>query len=312
MRIEVYNESHKEMWDDFVLNSKNGTFLFFRDFIEYHGSRFKDYSLLFFENDVLVALMPGHIEDKVFYSHKGLTYGGLIMGTATTAQMVLMIFEHLIFTFKQQGVEKIIYKAVPHIYHIYPAEEDLYALFRCGAAIFERNISSTILLPNRIEYSKSRKNGIKKSRSHNLQVEYSSDLASFWEILTHNLQIKYNKQPVHTLHEINYLKKRFSENIHLYVVKNENDMMLGGCLLFETQKLVHVQYTAATEDGKSLGAVDLLIDHVINIYSDKGKEYLDYGISNENGGLFLNESLIYQKEGFGGRGIIYDIYIVKI
>ena len=30
--------------------------------------------------------------------------------------------------------------------------------------------------------------------------------------------------------------------------------------------------------------------------------------STENMGNVLNESLIFQKEGFGGRGVIYDIY----
>ena len=75
MRIEVYNHTYKKQWDDFVKKSKNGTFLFFRDFIEYHGEKFKEYSLMFFIEDELVALMPGHIENKVFYTHKGLTYG---------------------------------------------------------------------------------------------------------------------------------------------------------------------------------------------------------------------------------------------
>lgn len=312
MRIEVYNHTYKKQWDDFVKKSKNGTFLFFRDFIEYHGDKFKDYSLMFFIEDELVALMPGHIENKVFYTHKGLTYGGLVMSVTVTAEVVLKIFEYLIFTFKQQGIEKIIYKAVPHIYHSYPAEEDLYALFRFGAEVTERNISSTIQLPKSIEYSRTRKSGIKKSISENVSVEYSSNFEDFWKILETNLQTKYNSTPVHTKEEIVYLKDKFPQNIHLYVAKDNDGLVQGGCLLFETDKLVHVQYSSATAKGKSIGVMDCLIDFVINIYTQKGKTYFDYGTSNENNGLFLNEKLIYQKEGFGARGIIYDIYVVKI
>lgn len=312
MRIEVYNHTYKKQWDDFVKKSKNGTFLFFRDFIEYHGEKFKDYSLMFFIEDELVALMPGHIENKVFYTHKGLTYGGLVMSITITAEVVLKIFEYLIFTFKQQGIEKIIYKAVPHIYHSYPAEEDLYALFRFGAAVTERNISSAILLPKSIEYSRTRKSGIKKSISENVSVEYSSNFEDFWKILETNLQTKYNSTPVHTKEEIVYLKDKFPQNIHLYVAKDNDGLVQGGCLLFETDKLVHVQYSSATAKGKSIGVMDCLIDFVINIYTQKGKTYFDYGTSNENNGLYLNEKLIYQKEGFGARGIIYDIYVVKI
>lgn len=312
MRIEVYNHTYKKQWDDFVKKSKNGTFLFFRDFIEYHGEKFKEYSLMFFIEDELVALMPGHIENKVFYTHKGLTYGGLVMSITITAEVVLKIFEYLIFTFKQQGIEKIIYKAVPHIYHSYPAEEDLYALFRFGAAVTERNISSAIQLPKSIEYSRTRKSGIKKSISENVSVEYSSNFEDFWKILETNLQTKYNSTPVHTKEEIVYLKDKFPKNIHLYVAKDNDGLVQGGCLLFETDKLVHVQYSSATAKGKSIGVMDCLIDFVINIYTQKGKTYFDYGTSNENNGLYLNEKLIYQKEGFGARGIIYDIYVVKI
>lgn len=312
MRIEVYNHTYKKQWDDFVKKSKNGTFLFFRDFIEYHGEKFKEYSLMFFIEDELLALMPGHIENKVFYTHKGLTYGGLVMSITITAEVVLKIFEYLIFTFKQQGIEKIIYKAVPHIYHSYPAEEDLYALFRFGAAVTERNISSAIQLPKSIEYSRTRKSGIKKSISENVSVEYSSNFEDFWKILETNLQTKYNSTPVHTKEEIVYLKDKFPQNIHLYVAKDNDGLVQGGCLLFETDKLVHVQYSSATAKGKSIGVMDCLIDFVINIYTQKGKTYFDYGTSNENNGLYLNEKLIYQKEGFGARGIIYDIYVVKI
>ncbi|MDL2303653.1 GNAT family N-acetyltransferase, partial [Dysgonomonas sp. OttesenSCG-928-D17] len=95
MKIKPYTPEHKSEWDEFVRNSKNGTFLFYRDFIEYHGDRFGDYSLLFYCDDILTAIMPGYIADKIYYSHGGLTYGGLIMANHTTAANVLELMEHL-------------------------------------------------------------------------------------------------------------------------------------------------------------------------------------------------------------------------
>ena len=38
------------------------------------------------------------------------------------------------------------------------------------------------------------------------------------------------------------------------------------------------------------------------------KRFLDFGISTEDDGHYLNTSLIFQKEGFGGRGVCYDKY----
>lgn len=309
MEIRLYTPESKTEWDNFVRKSKNGTFLFFRDFIEYHGSRFNDYSLLFYEKGKLIALMPGHIEDKVFYSHKGLTYGGLIMGAETKTKDVLSVFEYLTVTFRHQGIKKIVYKVVPHIYHLQPSEEDLYALFRYNAILTERNISSTIYSTERLKYSELRKRGIKKAEKNNLKIEKSSDFREFWNILAENLQSRYDKRPVHSLAEITYLKNKFPENIHLYVVKDE-DNIIAGSVVFETKTAVHIQYIAASDKGKESGAIDLLVDHIINSYPDK--RYFDYGVSTEDNGQYLNESLIAQKEGFGARATVYDIYTIDL
>jgi hypothetical protein len=277
--------------------------------MEYHVSRFNDYSLLFYEKGKLIAIMPGHIEDKVFYSHKGLTYGGLVMNADTKAKDVLSIFEYLTVTFRHQGIKKIIYKAIPHIYHQQPSEEDLYALFRYNAVLTERNISSTIYLAERLKYSELRKRGIKKAEKNNLKIEESQDFAAFWDILSENLQTRYNKQPVHSLEEIVFLKNKFPENIHLYVVKDEVNL-IAGSVVFETKTVAHVQYIAASDNGKESGATDLLVDHIINSYPDKS--YFDYGVSTEENGLYLNENLIQQKEGFGARATVYDIYTIDL
>lgn len=311
MKIEIYNAESKEKWDDFVRSSKNGTFLLYRDFIEYHGDRFNDYSLMFYEGEKLVAVMPGHIQGRIYYSHQGLTYGGLIMSSETTALEIMQLFECLTITFRHQGIKKIVYKAIPHIYHRLPAEEDLYALFRYKAVLTTRNISSTILLSEKIRYSDSRKNGLKKAKKNNLKVKESDNLKEFWQILSSNLKERYNKEPVHTPEEITYLKNTFPNNIHLFSVINAENKILGGCLVFETDSVVHAQYTAATEDGKNKGAVDIVIDHIINVIYPH-KKYFDYGTSTENGGLYLNENLIYQKEGFGARATVYDIYTIEL
>ena len=56
-----------------------------------------------------------------------------------------------------------------------------------------------------------------------------------------------------------------------------------------------------------MGALDLLFDTLIDSCSGSFK-YFDFGRSTEHGGRYLNESLIFQKEGFGGRGVCYDTY----
>ena len=41
------------------------------------------------------------------------------------------------------------------------------------------------------------------------------------------------------------------------------------------------------------------------------KDYFDFGNSNENNGEFVNQGLLYWKEGFGARSITQDFYEIK-
>ena len=103
------------------------------------------------------------------------------------------------------------------------------------------------------------------------------------------------------------LAGRFPHNIRLFTANDDGDTVLAGVVVYETANVAHLQYIAASPAGKKAGALDMLIMHLIeNVY--KEKQYIDFGISTENGGKVLNEGLISQKEGFGGRAIVYDTY----
>ncbi len=310
MEIKQYKDYYKSQWDTLVRESKNGTFLHCRDFIEYHGSRFTDHSLLFFEKGKLLSVIPGHIQENTFYTHAGLTYGGFVLPASIHSTQVLDMFSLLVRYLKEQNIKKVIYKAIPHIYHRQPAEEDLYALFRNGAKLETRNISSSILLSEKLPYSTLRKRMISKAIKNGLQVDESCNFDPFWEILQNNLRSKYNTDPVHTLHEISHLKQKFQDEIKLYIVKDPNCKIVAGSVIFLTPTVVHIQYIAAGDDGMETGAIDLLVDYIINKYPDK--KYFDYGISTEDGGTYLNENLISQKEGFGARATVYDIYSIDL
>lgn len=312
MKIVRYTKCNKEPWDNFVAHSKNGTFLLYRDFMDYHADRFTDHSLLFYKENQLLGILAANERQNTFFSHQGLTYGGLITGTETKASDVLEIFEHLIKYLSDLGFQELCYKAIPYIYHKQPSDEDLYALFIQKAQLKSRSISSAIFLPKeRINYSNSRTNGLKKAKKARLHIAETSDFESFWEILSKNLSTKYKTAPTHSLEEILLLKSRFPKNILLYGVFNPNNELVGGEVVFETDCVTHAQYTAATNDGISSGAIDLVIDHIINKAS-ASKKYFDYGISTEDNGLYLNRGLIEQKEGFGARAIVYDIYSIKL
>ncbi len=142
--IKRYRKEFEETWNHFVDISKQGTFLFYRNYMDYHEDRFSDYSLLVLHKQRVVALLPANREEHTLWTHAGLTYGGLITSMSVTTANVCDIFTAINEFLKKNGFDKVIYKAIPWIYHRIPAEEDLYALINiCNARIIERHISST-------------------------------------------------------------------------------------------------------------------------------------------------------------------------
>ncbi|MCL5950042.1 MAG: GNAT family N-acetyltransferase, partial [Candidatus Bathyarchaeota archaeon] len=180
----VYKPQLAAVWDNFVSASKNATFLLLRNYMDYHCDRFVDHSLLFHRDDQLVALMPANIVGDVLYSHAGLTYGGILSGYDMTAPLMLSIFEELKNHCQSQGIKKIVYKAIPSMYHSAPSEEDLYALFRSEAKLIGRNLSSCIFLPERRRFNKKRREAVTKAKNHNVIVKQSFDFGGFMDKLS--------------------------------------------------------------------------------------------------------------------------------
>lgn len=307
MEIRRYRREDKELWNSFVSKARNATFLFDRNYMDYHADRFDDNSFMFYHKGKLKAVLPANVAGDTLYSHQGLTYGGLLLDKKATVEDVLECFDSLNSWLRENGISKVVYKALPWIYQQYPSEEDLYVLtWKCKAQLISRDISSSIVIDNKLKFAESRKSGIRKALSLNIEVGESNDVDGFWHILEDNLGNRYNAKPVHTSSEMKLLMSRFPNNIRLYVAKM-NGEIVGGTLIYVTPQVVHTQYISASVEGKKHGALDLLFDYIINkVYANC--RYFDFGKSTEQGGAYLNEPLIFQKEGFGGRGVCYDWY----
>jgi hypothetical protein len=304
--IRRYSPELVDDWNGFVASSKNGTFLFDRRYMDYHADRFIDHSLMIYRRGRLYALLPGNVNGDTFYSHQGLTYGGLLMNDKTTAADVVEIFRMINAYLRAEGLKTVVYKPVPWIYHQQPSEEDLYAIIQVCDVRITRGLSSAITREHLNEWYRIRQNGVQKAKKAGVRIEQTEDYHSFWHILSNNLRERYGLNPVHTVEEIELLHQRLPENIRLFVAK-EGQQTIGGCVLYVTGRVVHSQYIAASPRGRELHALDLLFEEVI-AQSLKNHAYFDFGISTEKQGTYLNQQLIYQKEGFGGRGICYEWY----
>lgn len=306
VRIERYRAERRAEWNQFVDEAKNGVFLFDRGYMDYHADRFTDHSLMFLDDDRLVALLPASERDDALVSHGGLTYGGVITGRRMTTPVMLAIFDAIRAYLREQRLAGLVYKVVPHIYHDVPAEEDLYALFVHDARLVRRDLSSTILLADRVAVTKGRKSSVGAARKRGLVVGQSDDFHAFMKVEEAHLARRYGVKPVHTGEELTLLAGRFPQAIKLFAASLENEL-LGGIVVYESRQVAHAQYIAATEAGKQAGALDLVMDHLLtSVYPSK--RYFDFGISTERGGRELNTGLVAYKESYGARATVYDVY----
>jgi hypothetical protein len=307
--VVPYTESRKGEWDAFVAESKNGTFLFLRDYMEYHADRFADASLMFFDDDELAAVMPASIDGSHVVSHGGLTFGGVVSGRRMRAKTMLDIFDALAVRARESGMTALTYKCVPYVYSDVPADEDRYALFRHDAQRIRCDLSVAVAQTDRIPYTKGRKWAVNKSKKSGLTVGESSDIEAFMEMETEHLRSKFDAAPVHTAAEMRLLASRFPKNIRLFTATLDG-RLLAGLLVYESKNVAHAQYIGTTEEGRDLCALDAIVDHLLgDVFAQK--RYFDFGTSNGDGGRYLNEGLIDNKESYGARGVAHEFYELR-
>ncbi len=308
--VKQYQERDYASWNTFIGKAKNATFLFHRDFIEYHKDGFEDFSLLIFDAEKLVAVLPANRVGDMVYSHQGLTYGGLVYNEQSRLYTVISFFSAILSFLEEKNVQKLHLKTVPSIYHIRPSEEIQYALFLAEAQLVRRDTLAVVDLSQKNNFSKIKKRGVQKGMSNGLVIKEELNFESFWnEILIPNLYEKHKVKPVHSIEEIKLLKSLFPKKIRQFNVYH-NEKMVAGTTIFESVNVAHCQYISKYEGDENLGSLDFLYHFLItDVFANK--RFFDFGISNESEGKKLNEGLSSWKESFGASTIVHDFYEVK-
>lgn len=288
--VRKYQSSDYSLWNEFVANAKNATFLFHRDFMEYHSDRFEDFSLLIFDpKDSLIAILPANRVEDVLYSHQGLTYGGLVVQERIDLIQLEIVFNCLRIYLKENDIKNATFKIIPSIYHRIKSFEFDLILHKNASIIENREMSLVIDFSQELKISKSKLRHFKKSNPE-LEIREEDDMEPFWNnVLIPRLQEKYNSTPVHSLEEINQLKGKFKTNIVQFSAYH-NKKIVAGLTLFITEDVVKSQYGATTKEGEKLRALDFLFITLIKRYKFEGKKYFDMGTVHNNPGL-LNQKI---------------------
>lgn len=310
-RICKYNSNHYTEWNSFVSNASNATFLFYREFMEYHKDRFEDYSLCVYnDKNILIALLPANIDNDKLISHQGLTYGGLIISKDINFTEYSKIFETLLEYLSVNNIHFLLLKPIPKIYDQFVTDKFDSFTNILNAINPSKDISLATDLKNTIHFSKLRLRGVKKAIKAKLRIEECEDLTSFWnELLIPNLKTKFDTTPTHSIDEIKKLKNNFPRNIRQFNVYN-NNTLVAGTTIFDTEYVAHSQYISGAEAYNHLGGLDFLFHHLITeVFKDKN--YFNFGVSTANSEGQINEGLFRWKQGFDAKPVIHNTFLIK-
>ena len=310
--ITRYTPAHAPEWNRLVAESRNGTFLLDRRFMDYHADRFEDCSLIASKKGKVHAILPANItSDRILHSHQGLTYGGWLTPTRHfDGSDMLDLFSDWLRWCRAENIRAIDYKPVPSIYWRLPAAEDLYALWRFGAVQTGAGLSSAFPLARRPRFEERQRRNMKRALKEDVTVLKTEDSTAFMSLVDSCLQERHGVGAVHTGDELGRLRASFPANIDLWIAVNQNGDPEAGVCVFNTGQVIHAQYISTTPEGRDHGSLALLFDHIMQAYPEA--EWFDFGISTEDNGHYLNTGLLRQKTELGGRGVLYPRFTLTL
>ncbi|MDX1700579.1 MAG: GNAT family N-acetyltransferase, partial [Melioribacteraceae bacterium] len=305
MEIVEYSEEWKEQWDQFVLESSNGTMFHMQKFFDYHTpGKFKFDHLIFLENNKIAALLPGSLIDgKIFESPIGASYGSIVIGDITFLK-TQEIVRTLINYGKQKGWKEFILTAAPMIYETFPNHNLDFAMLWQGFNFDLHYISSAIKLdPNRDIIERFRptiRRNIRKSFKEGIRVEINEKYDEFYPILLEN-KARHNVKPTHSYEDLMKLKELMPDRLRLFMVYLDEKPIAGSLMFYANKNVAICFYNMLLYEYAQYKPIQRVMFEVVKDATESGYNYVDIGVSQDTSAvnpMTPSESLIDFKEKF--------------
>ena len=295
IELSKYNREHKMSWDKFVSRTEPELLLHYRDYMDYHSDRFDDFSICFWENNELIAIVPGNSIGNSWHSHQGLTFGGVISATQDLSQIIKLNLLLCKFLIENDFASSTITIPSNSFWEKGNAEH-VYALVQLNYEIIGNHLNQFIGM-NKTLPAKKHSNARAADRKGITLSTSAKHLHELYQLIDRGLEEKYHRKPTHTLLELESLRESFPKEISIYTMIFA-DKVVAGAITFESRNCVHIQYLAASNQGKTLRAQDLLIRELHELAKTNNRN-LSFGKSTSGTDAALNEQLFRFKSEFG-------------
>jgi hypothetical protein len=319
MEIIPYTEAWKEKWDDFVLKSNNGTMFHLQRFLDYHTpGKFTFNHLMFVEKTRIVAVLPGGLQNGVFESPVGASYGSIVTGDIRFSEAMRLVSTLLEYGGKN-GIHEFMLTPAPIIYERHPSQSLDFAMLWQGFHYSLHYIASAVKLnPGRDSlerFQATARRNIKNSiKNPDIRVEVNERYDEFYPILIKN-KAKHNVKPTHTLDDLLRLKELLPERLKLYMLYFKETPIAGSLIFFGNDQIAICFYNMLLYEYGELKPVDRLMHEVIRDATASGYRYVDIGVSQETAAenpMTPRISLIDYKENFDARTVMRNTFQIRL
>lgn len=316
LRARPYTPDDEQSWDDLVAGSWNGTFLHTRRYLSCVDDAVADASLVVEDaRGRLVGVLPAgvHATDQTMIeSHPAVAYGGVVHRGDLTGPRMVAALEAIVDRYYHDGWRTLRYKAVPHVYHRMPADDDLYALYRLRASRSRCDVASVVDLSERLPPSSRRARSLRKAQRAGIEVTRGAEYVdALWSVISERLADKFDAEPLHDAEALARLQTLFQNGVQC-VVGLLDRSVVAGVVLFRTGRVDHAQYIAADDRGYRTSALDAVLFACLDDCGQSGARYFSFGNSTVYGGRVFNEGLFSYKSGFGAGAVVHECYDLRL
>lgn len=311
MEIIEYTKKWKNKWDNFVLESNNGTIFHMQKFFDYHSEgKFAFNHLIFLDKGNIVALLPGSRIGNLFESPIGSSYGSIVTKDVKFSYAMEMVSTLLSYG-KKTGIKEFLLTSAPRVYEKHPNENLDFAMLWQGFNYDLHYISSAIkLFPDQDIISRFqptvRRNIRKVLKNPYVRIEMNDHYDEFHPILVKN-KARHEIKPTHTLEDLLKLKKLLPENILLFMVYYKDVPIAGSNVFICNKQVALCFYNMLNYEYENLKPIHRVMYEVVKWATENGYQYVDIGVSQDtkaDNPMTPSMSLIDFKEKFDAKTVM--------
>jgi len=311
MEIIEYTEKWKDKWDNFVLESNNGTIFHMQKFFDYHHEgKFTFNHLIFLDKGNIVALLPGSMIGSLYESPIGSSYGSIVTKDVKFAY-AMEIVSALLKYGNKTGIKEFLLTSAPRVYEKHPNENLDFAMLWQGFNYDLHYISSAIkLFPDGDIISRFqptvRRNIRRALKNPDIRIELNDRYDEFHPILVDN-KARHGIKPTHSLEDLLKLKKLLPENILLFMVYYKDEPIAASNVFVCNKQVALFFYNMLKYEYENLKPIHRVMYEVVKWATENGYKYVDIGVSQDtkaDNPMTPSVSLIDFKEKFDAKTVM--------